>query len=156
MRTICCSSSAPKDSGTFACAASIPAWTCRNGISNRSTPKPKNNRMNIFSLCHRMVFARPAFQKLNSRLLYLALHGLGVLNYQNDTVSGERYLLGKWLPRVIRRPQPVFFDVGANNGDYSRLLVERFPAAFVHAFEPHPKNYSRFLQQAFAPDRVKC
>ncbi len=112
--------------------------------------------MNIFSLCHRMVFARPAFQKLNSRLLYLALHGLGVLNYQNDTVSGERYLLGKWLPRVIRRPQPVFFDVGANNGDYSRLLVERFPAAFVHAFEPHPKNYSRFLQQAFAPDRVKC
>ena len=37
------------------------------------------------------------------------------------------------------------FDVGANIGDYTSLLLERFPEAQIHAFEPHPKNYSRLL-----------
>lgn len=96
------------------------------------------------------------FHKFNSRLFHLALHGLGVLNYQNDTVSGERYLLKKWLPTVIRRANPTFLDVGANVGDYSLQLLEQFPTCFVHAFEPHPKNYSRLIVNGFPSDRAKC
>jgi FkbM family methyltransferase len=112
--------------------------------------------MNIISRFHRMVFARAAFQKFNSRLLYLALHGLGVLNYQDDSVSGERHLIREWLPKVIKGPQPIFFDVGANVGGYSKGLLERFPSAFIHAFEPHPKNYSTFMQHGFPANRIKC
>jgi FkbM family methyltransferase len=112
--------------------------------------------MRYVSKLHRALFARPIFRKLNSRLFYLSLHGLGVLNYQNDEVSGERYLLQTWLPRAISGPKPVFFDVGANVGHYSGMMLERFPTAFVHAFEPHPKNFSRLLGNAFPPHRAKC
>jgi FkbM family methyltransferase len=103
-----------------------------------------------------MIFARPLFQKLNSRLFYLALHGLGILNYQNDSVSGERYLLGKWLPKAISGPKLVFFDVGANDGHYTEMLLKHFPTAFVHAFEPHPKTYLILAGKAFPANRVKC
>jgi FkbM family methyltransferase len=113
--------------------------------------------MRLVSKLHRAVFARPIFHKFNSRLLYLALHGLGVLNYQNDEISGERYLLRTWLPNAIGgRKSPVFFDVGANIGHYSAMLLGQFPNAFIHAFEPHPKNYSRLIGNAFPVQRVKC
>jgi FkbM family methyltransferase len=89
--------------------------------------------------------------------LYLALHGLGVLNYQNDEISGERYLLRTWLPNAMGgRKSPVLFDVGANVGHYSSMLLRQFPTAFIHAFEPHPKNYSRLIGSAFPVQRVKC
>jgi FkbM family methyltransferase len=112
--------------------------------------------MRYLSLLHRAVFARPLFRRLNSRLFYLGLHGLGVLNYQNASISGERYLLGKLLPKLVRNPRPMFFDVGANEGDYCQMLLKQFPTAFVHAFEPQPANYSRFLAHDFPADRVKC
>jgi FkbM family methyltransferase len=112
--------------------------------------------MKLISRLHRMVFARPSLKKLNLRLFHISLHGLGILNYQDDVVSGERYLLRKWLPKVILGPKPIFFDVGANEGQYTDALLQQFPTAFVHAFEPHPVNYSRILQRAFPSDRVKC
>ena len=56
--------------------------------------------MKFLSMIHRAVFARPIFQKFNSALFYLSLHGLGVLNYHNDEISGERYLLRTWLPKM--------------------------------------------------------
>src|ERR1019366_4019621 len=36
------------------------------------------------------------------------------------------------------------------------MLLEHFPTAFVHAFEPHPRNYLRLLGNAFPAHRVKC
>jgi len=113
--------------------------------------------MRQVSKLHRFVFARPVFGNFNSRLLHLALHGLGVLNYQNDEISGERYLLRTWLPNVIGvRSSPVFLDVGANVGHYSQILLAQFPNAFVHAFEPHPKNYAQLVRCAFPAARAKC
>lgn len=113
--------------------------------------------MRFVSKLHRAIFARPSFRKFNTRLYHLALHGLGVLNYQNDQISGERHLLRTWLPNAIRESKdPVFFDVGANVGHYSAMLLAQFPSAFLHAFEPHPKNFSRLLAQGFPLNRTKC
>jgi FkbM family methyltransferase len=112
--------------------------------------------MRFLSKLHRWIFARPLFQKFNSSLFHLALHGLGVLNYENASMSGEQYLLRKWLPNVIKVPNPVFFDVGANEGHYCGMLLEQFPTAFIHAFEPHPKNYLTFLGNKFPAHQVKC
>jgi FkbM family methyltransferase len=95
------------------------------------------------------------FRRLNLRLFYLSLHGLGVLNYQNASISGERHLLRNWLPRAIKGPRPVFFDVGANEGQYSKELLEQFPTALVHAFEPHPGNYSRLRALGLPESRFK-
>jgi FkbM family methyltransferase len=112
--------------------------------------------MRYRSRVYRKIFARPFFRKLNTRLFYLALYGLGVLNYENDDVSGERYLVRTWLPKAIRGPKPVFFDVGANVGHYSKNLLEVFPTAFIHAFEPHPRNFMRLLENGFPTERAKC
>ncbi len=112
--------------------------------------------MRYVSKLYRTVFARPAFRKFNSRLFYLALHGLGVLNYQSDEISGEQYLLRTWLPKAIGGPKLLFLDVGANVGYYTGILLQQFPTAFIHAFEPHPRNYSRLLGNAFPAQRAKC
>jgi FkbM family methyltransferase len=71
----------------------------------------------------------------------MALRGLGVLNYYDDAVSGEQYFIKKILPKWITRPAPVLFDVGANVGDYSAMLVTSFPLAKVYSFEPHPITF---------------
>ncbi len=112
--------------------------------------------MRYVTRLYRVVFARPFFRRFNSYLFHLALHGLGVLNYENDSVSGERHLVEILLPKVISKPSPVLFDVGANVGRYSAMLLRRFPAALIHAFEPHPTNYARLVANEFPAQQVKC
>jgi len=56
---------------------------------------------------------------------------------------------GTWEPdigRVLRElplegGAPVFLDIGANVGYFSRLVAKAFPRAIIHAFEPHPLTY---------------
>jgi FkbM family methyltransferase len=96
---------------------------------------------------YRILFAHPSFQKLNTGLFELSLHGLGVLNYRNDRASGERHLIERVLPKLVSGPRPVIFDVGANIGDYSAMLLRSFPSATVHAFEPHPATFARLKER---------
>lgn len=92
------------------------------------------------------VFARPAFRKLNEALVHFGVRGLGALNYEDDIVSGEswfiRRFLKSWLDGV---EQPVLFDVGANEGAYSKALCNSFPTARIHSFEGHPKTFQRLV-----------
>ncbi len=96
------------------------------------------------------------FAGFNTRLFYLGLHGLGVLNYQNDEISGEHYLIHDWLPHAIKRSEPIFFDIGANVGNYTATLLKKFPRASIHAFEPHPTTFARLLTNDFPAARVTC
>jgi FkbM family methyltransferase len=105
---------------------------------------------------YRLLFARARFRKLNDLLFRLGLHGLGILNYQNDEVSGEEYFVRVILPELIRNDPPLLFDVGANEGNYSSLLLSSFPDAIVHAFEPHPKTYARLTARGLPAGRLKC
>lgn len=90
-------------------------------------------------MVYRALFARRLFFKLNKFLYRIGLSGMGVLNYENDTVSGE----SRFLKRLLKdRSGCVVFDVGANVGDYSRKIFQACPQATVYAFEPHPKTYS--------------
>lgn len=90
---------------------------------------------------YRWIFARPQLKKVNLALFYMSLRGLGILNFENNKVSGERFLVKKLLPALIKNEEPIFFDVGANVGSYSAWLLSAFPSATIHAFEPHPKNF---------------
>jgi len=93
------------------------------------------------------LFARPRFARIHYLLLGVALRGLGILNYYDSAVSGEKYFVEKILPKLIQNNNPIFFDVGANRGDYSVILATRFPHARIFAFEPHPKNYQSLLRE---------
>ena len=91
---------------------------------------------------YRLIFARPLFQRLNMLVFNLSLRGLGVLNYENDNVSGEKFFVNKVLPQVVEKKSPVLFDVGANVGRYTLSLLKTFADAQIYAFEPHPGNFS--------------
>ena len=95
---------------------------------------------------YRYIFARPRFENFNRALLHLSLRGLGVLNYETDIVSGERYLITKLLPAIIKKTNPVFLDIGANLGNYSKVLFKQFPNATIHLFEPQINNYNYLLK----------
>lgn len=104
---------------------------------------------------YRWMFAHRQLQKVNIALFQMSLRGLGILNYENNEVSGERYLIQNILPLVIKKKHPIFFDVGANIGNYSASLLRVFPNATIHAFEPHPKNFFS-LKQNTPSVNLKC
>lgn len=49
---------------------------------------------------------------------------------------------------LIRRPEPVLFDVGANVGYVTEGLRSQFPRAVIHAFEPHPRTFLMLQERA--------
>ena len=111
--------------------------------------------LKIILKLYRLVFARPIFKAFNTKLFRLSLSGLGILNYENVRVSGERNFIKRILPQYIKSDEPIFFDVGANIGSYSLELVNFFPKAFVHSFEPHPSNFLRLKEGAIS-SHIKC
>ena len=96
-------------------------------------------------LCKKTISIQQSPQ-FSYQLYFLALNSLGVLNYQNSSISGENYLIENILPKLIQESFPVFFDVGAYHGDFTLMLNKRFPSATIHSFEPHPKNF-QILEQ---------
>lgn len=63
---------------------------------------------------------------------------MGISNYENTKVSGERYLMTR-LSAV--QHELIMVDVGANIGDYSILLKRACPRSIIYAFEPHRKTF---------------
>lgn len=93
----------------------------------------------VFKL-YRFLFARVILYKFNKFLYRCSLSGMGVLNYQSDSISGERRFLTEYLKGKVK---PVVFDIGANNGKYSELILNINRDSVIYAFEPHPKTYSK-------------
>lgn len=106
---------------------------------------------------YRWCWTRPAFYKFNRLLYILSLHGMGVLNFETNRLSGEDWFLRrltKHLPRLIA------LDVGANEGIYANTLKMLAPDATVFAFEPHPLTFSRLqisaAQHAYTAINQAC
>lgn len=77
---------------------------------------------------------------------YAALNQVGILNSGSMEETGEKYFLERYLPI---RPNPIVFDVGACDGDYSSGVRAISPSARLFAFEPHPSSFER-LKSALA------
>jgi len=69
---------------------------------------------------------------------------MGVLNYENDNVSGEN----KFLKNILRRKNMVVIDVGANVGDYSMKIMQIEPTTDVYSLEPHPATFSKLIDSS--------
>lgn len=79
----------------------------------------------------------------------------GILQYQNTSVSGERFVLEHIVPQYLREQVPQICDVGANVGDYIAEILQCFPNAQIFAFEPHPRSYSSMAERfATRTDRI--
>ena len=91
-------------------------------------------------------------QRANDKLLQLALHSRGYNNLGRGRQSGEVNfirILSKFNPRYC-------IDIGANKGDYSRMLLG-LPGTKVVAFEPLPMAFKSLeaMRNEF-PDRFEC
>jgi len=80
-----------------------------------------------------ILFGWPAAAKLNKAFFYLSSRALGFHNYSSPRVSGETRVI---YDRVRRSNTPVVFDVGANNGNWSALVLKANGLSQIHAFEP--------------------
>lgn len=92
---------------------------------------------------YRVLFGRKIFFGMNRLLFRFSLTGMGILNYENYKVSGERAFLSK---KLDQSPGAVVIDVGANAGDYVKSVLEINRDALVYAFEPHPGTYARLRE----------
>ncbi len=90
--------------------------------------------------CYRYLFARKAFYKANKFLYRLSLSGIGVLNFENDEVSGERTFLNRLFNG---RQNLVVFDVGANEGNYAKIIRDYSKEAKIYCFEPGIRTFSK-------------
>ncbi len=89
---------------------------------------------------YQALFCRPIFYPLNRRLFLMSLRGIGVLNSGPAVAESERRLVGKILKLD---PRSLIMDVGAHIGEYSTLILQAFPEAQLHAFEPHPDSFKK-------------
>lgn len=88
------------------------------------------------------LFARRIFYPANLFLYKLSLFGLGLRNYENDIVSGEKSFI-KFLKAENRLHTGVILDVGANIGNYSVMLRHHGITLPIFAFEPHPVAFQK-------------
>jgi FkbM family methyltransferase len=61
----------------------------------------------------------------------------------NTYSSGEEYVINTLLNKIQQKNPSVIFDVGANIGDYAKMLRVKFPDAQIHCFEPGPEAFER-------------
>ena len=87
----------------------------------------------------------PSKETDRGRIYYNALHGVGVLNYQNDLITGEHRFIQRFVEQY---PKAIVFDVGANSGQYARLVRSIGPQTTVHSFEPHPVSFEKLAKAA--------
>ncbi len=78
----------------------------------------------------------------NLDLLNVAHSIIGVGNFGDAKTSGEKYLIETILKQYFSPEKKlVFFDIGANVGEYSQLLRMNFKKANIFSFEPNPRAY---------------
>lgn len=59
----------------------------------------------------------------------------------NTYLSGEEYVIDSLLSTILKRDPLTIFDVGANIGNYAKMLRAKFPEAQIHCFEPGPEAF---------------
>ena len=88
-------------------------------------------------------------------LLIIAYRQMGIQKYENSYQSGEEYLIKQVLGQYLKSSEPVFFDVGANQGFYSLELRASFPNAQIFAFEPNPHTF-KILESKLNHSKDQC
>jgi FkbM family methyltransferase len=105
--------------------------------------------LNLYAL----IFARPSFRKLNYLLMQIGLRGIGVLNYRTAYLSGEDSIAKRCIQQLDNN-DGVVLDIGANEGEFTALILSASRNLRIISFEPHPQTYLR-LQKRFAVNQKR-
>lgn len=105
----------------------------------------KQDTWNIVISIYRFFLLRKSLFKLNKLIFALSLRGMGILNHENDKLSGEDFFIKK-IAKLLQNS--VVVDVGANIGNYSNKIKNSSPSTNLYAFEPHPNTFKELEIQA--------
>ena len=89
----------------------------------------------IFSKLYVFIFGRKSLQFVNDMILSLSLYAKGYKNYGSFKATGEENFID-----MISGEIRVCLDIGANIGNYSKLLINKTNAK-IYAFEPLEKSF---------------
>lgn len=106
---------------------------------------------NILYKVYAFFFANRRSLYFNKLLFQLSLRGMGVSNYLDYKISGEKNFLNKVLPKYS---PSLIFDVGANVGNYTKLVREKNSCEIL-AFEPNPPTTQRLRENISSLSGVK-
>lgn len=89
-------------------------------------------------------------QSAKSLDINLHVHGLiqngGLSSYKVQS-NGEKAFIEKTLLNLFKTDiKPLFFDVGANVGEYSLVLRKNFPNADIYSFEPVKNTFNTLVE----------
>lgn len=83
------------------------------------------------------------FKILERDPLLFAYNTNGILNYENDIISGENFLISKVLSKYIpNNKEAIIFDIGANIGKYSSNLASIYSNSLIYSFEPNVNTFN--------------
>ncbi len=106
-----------------------------------------NSVFTILKNVYVFLFARKALYRFNLLLYKLSMRGIGIMNYENDRVSGEESFV-KYLKKHHHFDDGAILDVGANVGNYSVMLRRLQVSLPIYAFEPHPRAFNKLQDVA--------
>ena len=98
--------------------------------------------LNKMHVAFKRVFGAGEFFNLWQSLYRLSLRGMNLGGGGDVFTSGEFAALNILRNNIGVRNEPVLFDVGANIGNYTALLMTVFPNAQIHSFEPAKKTFA--------------
>jgi FkbM family methyltransferase len=93
----------------------------------------------LFSWC----LGKKRFQKMFERLHSLSLMGMNIGTVADPEKSGELAAIKYIKEKLQNSGELVLFDVGANIGNYGRLLFDIFTSqSKIYCFEPSPSSFN--------------
>ncbi len=96
----------------------------------------------------------PYLQRFWERLFDISLVGMNYWGAAKFEISGELPLVKK----ILRNQEgAIFFDIGANDGKYSRAIAEILPkTSKIYSFEPFSTVYAKLCEATGALKNINC
>lgn len=85
------------------------------------------------------------FQKFYENLYGFSLNGMGYGYGGGMKTNGEIKAMD-YLQKALNKKRGVIFDVGANIGEYSFFLNQKFNGYEIYSFEPSKKTFKKLLK----------
>ncbi|MEO6838768.1 MAG: FkbM family methyltransferase [Ginsengibacter sp.] len=91
-------------------------------------------------------------------LLDIAHHEMGIASYGSFSEKSEAFVIEKYLKEYFNGQKSkdlIFFDIGANVGNYSQSLYNQFRDATIFSFEPNPASFEKIYKRFLSIHNIK-
>lgn len=88
-----------------------------------------------------MIFHIIKFLRLKDKII-LKIINL-ILSFTSFEIKKKQLSENKILKKLIKKNNPIIFDIGAHEGQSIKKFIKIFPSPKIYAFEPQKKEYDK-------------